>query len=40
MMILMVDLESKFIPFEEFGGSKLEVGSNGKLEDTEDPKKV
>ena len=37
MSIFMVDLERKFGPFGDFGGSNLEIGSEEKLRDKENP---
>ena len=39
MSILMEDLERKFGPFGNFGGSNLDIGLEGKLEDRGDPEK-
>jgi hypothetical protein len=39
MTLIMETLVNKFIPFEDVGGSNSEVGSDEKLEDSEDPKK-
>jgi len=39
MALLMVDLEDKFGPFEEVGGSNLEAGLDDKSRDNEDLEK-
>ena len=39
MSILMVALESKFGPFDDFGGSKSKIGLEGNLEDRDDLEK-
>jgi hypothetical protein len=39
MVLFMEDLENKFGPFREVGGSNSEVGSDEKLRDCEDLEK-
>ena len=38
MYVLVVSLERNLRPFREFGGSKLEIGSDEKLRGNEDLK--